>query len=167
MFWWFCDDYVELVKSRAYGARGDAAAASALAALAAALSTFQRLFAPLLPFVTEEVWSWWQPGSVHRAAWPTVSGAAGEQRALDAVCEVLGQVRRTKTEAKVSQRAAIAIAQVTAPQKVLDLLALGENDLIDAGSIISLTLQASDSPGIDIAIELAPAGTEFERDRRS
>ena len=167
VFWWFCDDYVELVKSRAYGARGDAAASSALAALATALSTFQRLFAPLLPFVTEEVWSWWQPGSVHRAPWPAVSGATGEQRALDAVCEVLGQVRRTKTEAKVSQRAAIAVARVTAPQDVLDLLALGENDLIDAGSIISLTTQASEGPGIDVVIELAPAGTEFARDRRN
>jgi valyl-tRNA synthetase len=113
------------------------------------------------------VWSWWQPGSVHRAAWPTASGATGEQRALDAVCEVLGQIRRTKTEAKVSQRAAIAVVQVTATQDLLDLLALGENDLIDAGSIISLTTQASDIPGIEVAIELAPAGTEFQRDHRS
>ena len=86
-FWRFCDDYLELVKGRRYGEQGADGAGSANAALTAALSVMLRLFAPFLPFVTEEVWSWWQEGSMHTAAWPTAQEldvAARRQRRRDA-----------------------------------------------------------------------------------
>jgi len=137
-FWWFCDDYVELVKTRAYseGAGSD----SARAALQRALSTLQRLFAPHIPFATEEVWSWWQTGSIHRATWPTRSDLLGGTATveatddlLDAVCNVLAVIRRTKTEAKVSQRAEVEHVLVSATDTQTSLLQLGLVDLLNAG----------------------------------
>ncbi len=152
-FWWFCDDYVELVKGRAYGSHGDAEAASAQAALRQAIDVLHRLFAPFLPFTAEEVWSWWQTGSVHRAAWPTLA-AGGDSSLLDPVSETLGHIRRAKTEAKVSQRAAVESAVVTAPADLQPLIAAAEGDLCDAGSVAAMTY--TDGDAIACAVTLAP-----------
>jgi valyl-tRNA synthetase len=117
-FWGFCDDYLELVKSRRYGDFGPEGAASANSAMLVALSTLLRLFAPFLPFVTEEVWSWWQPGSVHRASWPTPEevvepiGGRDEQSAsvLAATQTALADVRRLKALEKRPVKAVISRA---------------------------------------------------------
>ncbi|MSZ11855.1 MAG: valine--tRNA ligase, partial [Actinobacteria bacterium] len=119
-FWWFCDDYVELVKTRAYSEDSPEGSLSARIALRRALSTLQRLFAPLLPFATEEVWNWWQTGSVHQAQWPTSAeltasiSTSPDEALLNAVCTTLAIIRRSKTEAKVSQRQGVDMASITA-----------------------------------------------------
>ena len=112
-FWWFCDDYVELVKGRAYGGRGDGPAASARAALRRALEAQLRLLAPTLPFATEEAWSWWHDGSIHAASWPSADGTpAGDGRRSTSMpsARCWRGSRRTKTEAKASQRASVSRA---------------------------------------------------------
>ncbi len=153
-FWWFCDDYVELVKVRAYRGANDPGAQSAVAALSLALSALQRLFAPMLPFVTEEIWSWWQNGSIHNAPWPTSNalGATGVD-ILGPVCEVLAVIRRAKTEAKTSQRTPVAVATVTADSTFITAVQTGQADLIDAGTVENLRFVEGDGP--TTVVELA------------
>jgi valyl-tRNA synthetase len=129
-FWTWTDDYLELVKGRAY--EGGAPGASAHAALQLALGVYLRLFAPFLPFVTEEVWSWWREGSVHRNRWPGVEELeeyAGEKAILAITGTVLSEVRRAKSDAKASMAADVEKVSVTAPLDELDLLRKAEGDL--------------------------------------
>ena len=136
-FWSFCDDYLELVKDRAYGGQGDAAAASARATLRIALDVVLRLFAPVLPYVTEEVWSWTHEGSVHRAAWPTTAEApsGGEPEMLGAVGAALAAIRRAKSEAKVGMRAEVPSMTLVGPDGVLAHVRVAEPDLRAAGRL--------------------------------
>ena len=157
-FWSFCDDYIELIKERAHGARGEEASASAKATLALALSVQLRLFAPFLPFVTEEVWSWWQPGLIHSSQWPTVGelAAAGDgdaQVLLDAGI-VLSQIRKAKSEAKVSMRTPVATTTVEGPASIVERVKLACGDLTAAGSVQELTITATDSDQLAVAVTL-------------
>ena len=155
LFWWFCDDYVELVKSRAYDTN-DEAQSSALSALHTAVGTLQRLLAPLLPFATEEAWRWSHDTSVHIAPWPTPLGIDADD-VLDPVLEVLSQVRRAKTEAKVSQRAVadrVDIAAADASDAIRAALRAGDGDLRNAGSITEIVLVAGDD--LSCQVTLAP-----------
>ena len=161
-FWSFTDDHVELVKDRAYGGQGQQGQASARAALAIALSVQLRLFAPFLPFVTEEVWSWWQEGSVHRAPWPSsdelVSVAAdGDRSTVADVAVALSGVRRAKSEAKASMKADVERAVVTGPAASLERIATARDDLAAAGRIAELVLEPG-GEAIDVHVTLAPAG---------
>ncbi len=151
-FWWYCDFYLELVKGRRYDAE-PAVSHSVSLALRTSLSVFQRLFAPFLPFVCEEVWSWWQAGSVHRASWPAAAelvtmargaredgGSGGaqageEDAALQIAAEVLREVRKVKSQARRPMRAPVSRVLVRDTGERLSALKLGEGDLMQAGSI--------------------------------
>lgn len=149
-FWEFCDDYLELVKARAYD--DGPAARSAHAALREALDVMLRLFAPFLPFVTEEVWSWWREGSVHRAPWPTAAERDGDTELLPVVAIVLGRVRKAKSDARLSMRGEVSRLTVTGPQAAL--LRQAQDDLCGAGVIEEFVLQPGDG---ELTVEVALA----------
>ena len=143
-FWSFCDDYLELVKERAYGSDPGldrAGVESARAALQVALDVLLRLLAPVVSFATEEVWSWWHTDSVHVQPWPraeeVAAGAAGaDARMLDVVGQALAGVRRAKSEAKVGMRTEVRTTTMTGPQAELDLVRTAEADLRAAGKVV-------------------------------
>jgi len=140
-FWTFCDDYLELVKDRAYGADGDeAAAVSARAALGLALDVLLRLFAPVLPFATEEVWSWWRAGSVHRQPWPDAAplrtaAAGADPLVVTAAGSALAALRKVKSEAKLSMRTPILAVTLALPAALRPGVEAALADLRAAGRV--------------------------------
>jgi valyl-tRNA synthetase len=161
-FWFFCDDYLELVKSRRYGDHGETLAASANTALITSLSVFLRLFAPFLPFAAEEVWSWWREGSVHSAAWPTeaevleAAGGADDRgfQVLQMAAQILGEVRKKKSEGNRSPKTPVARVVIRAPEDRLALLPDVEEDLRAAGLIQQVDTLVSE--GLQVDVDLAP-----------
>jgi valyl-tRNA synthetase len=155
-FWTFCDDYVELVKERAYDgatlgepidpfAPCSPAAASARAALTIALDAFLRLFAPVLPFATEEVWSWFNEGSLHRAAWPTPERTRGAADGADplvliAAGAAVSALRKIKSDAKVSQRTEIVSVDLLIPEAQVAHVFAAKPDIMAAGRVRSLQI---------------------------
>ncbi|MDR3069491.1 MAG: valine--tRNA ligase, partial [Propionibacteriaceae bacterium] len=148
-FWSFCDDYLEIVKERAYGQQGEAKALSARTALRLALSVQLRLFAPFLPFVTEEVWSWWKTGSIHLTAWPKTAEIpeGGDPVLLDHIAAVLIGLRGAKSEAKVTMKTEISLAEISGTTEAVAGLRSIADDLRAVGRITGdLVWQETEGP---------------------
>ncbi|QFG67953.1 valine--tRNA ligase [Ornithinimicrobium pratense] len=150
-FWAFCDDYLELVKERAYGGAFSAEGPttdptpqtlSARAALRLALSVQLRLLAPVVSFATEEVWSWFhdEASSVHLQPWPRVeelaaAAGSGDAALLPTVGQALTGLRKAKSEAKVKMRTEISAATIAGPQDELGRVRAALGDLSAAGKV--------------------------------
>jgi valyl-tRNA synthetase len=156
-FWAFCDDYLELVKDRAYRPVGEPGGVSARAALRQALDVQQRLLAPYLPYAAEEVWSWWRDGSVHLAPWPDGVAAAGaDRRPLEAARLVIGAVRRAKSQARLPLRTPVALAALAGPPELLAAARAAEADLAAAGRVAAFEYrERPQATGLDVRVELA------------
>ena len=150
------------MKGRAYGDPEDPGTRSARAALAVALSVQLRLFAPFLPHVTEEVWSWWQEGSVHRATWPAAeelacaAGTADRPDTLAVAGDVLGAVRRAKTSAQRSMRARVARLEAWDTPERLEAIEAARRDLVEAARVDDLVLTPV-GPGLEARVEVSLA----------
>ncbi|WP_380174533.1 valine--tRNA ligase [Kineococcus sp. DHX-1] len=160
-FWNFCDDWVELVKDRAYGSRGEGPAASARATAALTLRTLLRLFAPFLPYAAEEVWSWWQDGTVHTAPWPAASELGtvdgGSTLVLPAAGQALSALRKVKSEAKVSQKTPLSAATISGPAQLVEAARRAEADVLAASRAASIEwVVVEGAEGLTAVAEIAP-----------
>ena len=154
-FWGFCDDYLELVKDRAYAA--GPASDSAKAALVMALGIQLRLFAPYLAFVTEEVWSWTHETSVHHAPWPSVDElpTTGDVELMDDIAAALVEIRGAKSQAKVSMKTEASSAEFSGPSEQLERLRRIETDLRAVGRLTGpVTWTVTETP-LTVTLELA------------
>ena len=156
MFWAFTDDYVELVKERFYGKSGHSAqeVGSAVIALRLATGVFLRLLAPFIPFATEEVWSWWQKGSIHNATWPTEEELAGydEPTLVDIAAVALVAVRKSKSDMKLSMKAEILSARLSGPKELEHFL----GDLKAVGRIHHLELHVDNEVALSEVVFAEP-----------
>ena len=165
-FWTFCDDYLELVKDRAYAS--GPGAESARAALGLALDVLLRLFAPVLPFATEEVWSWWRTGSVHRQPWPQAAplraAAAGADPAVvGAAGAALAALRKVKSEAKVSMRTPLLAVTLALPAALRPGVEAALADVRAAGRVTG----ALDVVDDDLDVPVAAVATLGDSEPRS
>ena len=163
-FWDFCDNYIEAAKSRRYGDFGPEAASSASTAMRLALSVLLRLLAPYLSFACDEVWSWWNDGSVHRSAWPKraeLTALAGDDRAAQqAVLHLtvaLNAIRKAKTDQKLSVGTPVKDVIYSTSEEEVAGLKLVERDLKAACRADSLVLTAASAPGVQITPKPAEA----------
>ncbi|KAA9154213.1 valine--tRNA ligase, partial [Amycolatopsis acidicola] len=150
-FWFFCDDYLELIKQRAYAEDGGAATQSARLALRKALSSLQRLFAPFLPYCTEEAWSWWHDESVHLAEWPVASGADAGADVITLASTAISAIRKAKSDAKRSMRSPVEAVRIAGPAAQVETLTSIGADLRAAGNVEELEFAPGDE---DLRIEV-------------
>ena len=163
-FWWFCDDHIEHVKRRRAG-DGDSAA-SATASCATALSVMLRLFAPFVPFVAEEVWSWWQTGSVHQARWPTEAeihaqvGGGSDQHALTALEQasvLTAAIRRERSLRKYSF--GVPVTALTVPETMQAAWPQFADDVLAGNNAAGATIAFAADFAVEFAAPTAPANS--------
>jgi valyl-tRNA synthetase len=175
LFWQFCDDYLELVKMRSYGDEDTPARRSAVATLDVGLRVFLRLFAPFLPYVTEEVWSWRfaqaesASDSIHRAAWPELSeleevAEPEHGRSFDLAVELLHAIRGHKTREKRNLRWPVSSLSVRGSESDREALAPVMEDVLRAGAVEAsgFVLEdggSADGRSLEIVVELGEEAT--------
>jgi valyl-tRNA synthetase len=124
-----------------------------VSALRIALLAITKLLAPFIPFATEEAWSWWQQGSVHRSVWQVSEDLAaftGSQEAslLELASQALVGIRKAKSDEKLSMKAEISSLRIEASEADIESLKQIESDLKSVGKIDEIKYQASESLAI-------------------
>ncbi|HHG84398.1 MAG TPA: valine--tRNA ligase [Bacteroidetes bacterium] len=158
-FFWnnFTDSYLELVKKRAFDATEENAAdsGSAITALRIGLGVMLRLFAPFLPYITEELWSWIaaeETGetSVHRAPWPntaefSVLEAPSDKESFASAVACLAAIHKHKSENNVSVGTSMTDLTIETSAAVIARLERCLSDIQNAARAATVVLKASEA----------------------
>ncbi len=163
IFWMFCDHTVELIKSRSYQLADQPEGKSALATLEWTLSVFLRLFAPFLPFITEEIWTAHftaQAPSIHIAPWPTASEIETIRKPEDSelvplAIDILSHIRAAKTEGQKSLKWPVRQLEITGPNGTCNRWESIKSDVCAAGKVETVTLTESTTEKVQVKVILS------------
>lgn len=157
-FFWshFTDAHIELVKARARGEGhgGEAGRGSAVASLRLGLSVLVRMFAPIVPYIAEEVWSWvfaeeTGHASVHKAPWPGVADfrdvpAPKQAASFDVAVACWQAINKSKSEAGVSVARPCEKLVIAAHPETLAILDLVVDDVMSAARCANYRFDADE-----------------------
>jgi valyl-tRNA synthetase len=173
-FWHvFCDNYLELAKSRTYDEELTEGRLSAVSTLRLLHRALVRMFAPYLPFIAEDVWHWCYSGdedmheSIHRSPWPTLDefSTVAEPASLsvyDVAVAIIEAVRRAKADANLSMKAPVAKVVVTGTPEALATIKLAQDDVIRMLSIEALELTEGNTEQGEVAVQVELAEPEAQ-----
>lgn len=153
-FWDFCDNYLEIVKKRAYSSEDN----SAVASLIYTIDTFLKIFAPFCPFITEEIYQvrpWGtEDTSIHLTQWPDKNlfeKSSIDGQLYDYISEVTSYIRKAKTEANVSQKTEVKKVEIFAPKEVLNKIKQGIKDIENVGSLLDSSLTLTEAKELSVS----------------
>ena len=144
-FFWgaFTDNYIELIKRRSRSEDDPQGRASAVATLRLALNVVLRLFAPVVPTITDEVWSWvfaeeTGDSSIHLTTWPAVAeldaiSVPDVNGSFSAACDAISAIRKAKSESGMSLNRELLTLDLEADDAGQHDLMLVRKDVAAAG----------------------------------
>jgi len=126
-FFWhiFCDNYLEFIKHRLYGNPNSTSAKTAKKVLYILLINILKLYAPFLPFITEEIYQSYfrkieKTKSIHLSHWPKAQkswlGAQKFLKSFEKVLNLIEDIRKYKSEKNISLGQ--EIDEFRAPEKI-------------------------------------------------
>jgi valyl-tRNA synthetase len=142
-FFWsvFCDNYLEIIKPRVYQTEVDDERISACSALRLIHRAIVRLFAPFLPYITEEIWNWeyakdeGMRSSVHKSPWPAMREFEGVSETkypdlYEVLVELISPIRKAKTDANISVAAPVSKIEIKCPATMNEMCNLLVKDVV-------------------------------------
>ncbi|MFP4118814.1 MAG: valine--tRNA ligase [Candidatus Woesearchaeota archaeon] len=175
-FFWheFCDYYLEMVKDRLYKPEiyGDESRTAGQMTLAYVLERVLKIFAPYLPFVTEEIYSWrlkqlFGDSSVHVSKWPDVDEtfiSEDDEKAASLACDIIAAVRQQKNIEQVSQKHPVQRLVIDVDDDSKALLESMQRDIAMTTSADEVVYEAAEDieldNGLKLAVSLAPKEEE-------